>query len=90
MAAFSEGKVSSFAYDPEISTVPSQTLTAYSLTENDILRQAIIRYQGANPDVYVEYKVGMDEEGSVTREDAVPGPPQVPEKDRPREPPRRY
>ena len=71
MAAFSEGKVSSFAYDPEISTVPSQTLTAYSLTENDILRQAIIRYQGANPDVYVEYKVGMDEEGSVTREDAV-------------------
>ncbi len=71
MAAFSEGKVSSFTYDPEISTVPSQTLTAYSLTENDILRQAIIRYQGANPDVYVEYKVGMDEEGSVTREDAV-------------------
>jgi len=71
MAAFSEGKVSSFAYDPEISTVPSQTLTAYSLTENDILRQAIIRYQGANPDVYVDYKVGMDEEGSVTREDAV-------------------
>ncbi len=71
MAAFSEGKVSSFAYDPEISTVPSQTLTAYSLTENDILRQAIIRYQGANPDVYVEYKVGMDEEGGVTREDAV-------------------
>ncbi len=71
MAAFSEGKVSSFAYDPEISTVPSQTLTAYSLTENDILRQAIIRYQGSHPDVYVEYKVGMDEEGSVTREDAV-------------------
>lgn len=71
MAAFSEGKVSSFAYDPEISTVPSQTLTAYSLTENDILRQAIIRYQGAHPDVYVEYKVGMDEEGGVTREDAV-------------------
>lgn len=71
MAAFSEGKVSSFAYDPEISTVPSQTITAYSLTENDILRQAIIRYQGAHPDVYVEYKVGMDEEGGVTREDAV-------------------
>ncbi len=71
MAAFFEGKVSSFSYDPEISTVPSQTLTAYSLTENDILRQAIIRYQGANPDVYVEYEVGMDEGGSVTREDAV-------------------
>ena len=71
LAAFSEGKVSAFAYDPNVSTVPAQTLTAYSLTENDILRQAIIRYQGANPDVYVEYKVGMDEKGSVTREDAV-------------------
>ena len=71
MAAFFEGTVSSFAYDPEISTVPTQTLTAYSLTENDILRQAIIRYQGANPDIYVEYEVGMDEGGSVTREDAV-------------------
>ena len=71
MAAFSEGKVSSFAYDPNISTVPSQTLTAYSLTGNDILRQAIIRYQGEHPDVYVEYKVGMDEESATTREDAV-------------------
>lgn len=71
MAAFTEGKISSFSYDPNISTVPSQKLTAYSLTENDILRQAIIRYQGAHPDVYVEYKVGMDEEGAATREDAV-------------------
>ncbi|MDE5716195.1 MAG: extracellular solute-binding protein [Lachnospiraceae bacterium] len=71
MAAFTEGKISSFSYDPNISTVPSQKLTAYSLTENDILRQAIIRYQGAHPDVYVEYRVGMDEEGSATREDAV-------------------
>lgn len=71
MAAFSEGKISSFTYDPNISTVPSQSLTAYSLTENDILRQAIIRYQGEHPDVYVEYKVGMDEEGAATREDAV-------------------
>lgn len=71
LTAFSEGKVSAFAYDPNVSTVPAQKLTAYSLTENDILRQAIIRYQGAHPDVYVEYKVGLDEEGGVTREDAV-------------------
>lgn len=71
LAAFSEKTLSSFAYDPSISTMPSQTLTAYSLTENDILRQAIIRFQGAHPDVYVEYKVGMDEESGITREDAV-------------------
>lgn len=71
MAAFSEGKISSFSYDPNITTLPAQTLTAYSLTENDILRQAILRYQGEHPDVYVEYKVGMDKGGATTREDAV-------------------
>lgn len=71
MTAFSEKTLSFFVYDPNISAKPSQTLTAYSLTENDILRQAIIRYQGAHPDVYVEYRVGMDEESGVTREDAV-------------------
>lgn len=71
MAAFSEGKLSVFVYDPNINTVPSKNLTAYSLTESNILRQAIIRYQGKHPDVYVEYKVGMSDEGSVTREDAV-------------------
>lgn len=71
MAAFSEGTLSSFTYDPNISTVPAQRLVAYSLTENDLLRQAIIRYQGEYPDVYVEYRVGMDEEGAATREDAV-------------------
>ncbi len=71
LAAFSEKTLLSFTYDPNISTMPSQSLTAYSLTENDILRRAIIRYQGANPDIYVEYKVGMDEESGMTREDAV-------------------
>ncbi|MDE7179513.1 MAG: hypothetical protein K2O59_17080 [Lachnospiraceae bacterium] len=71
IAAFAEGKLSAFVYDPNISTVLSQSFTAYSLTESDILRQAIIRYQGEHPDVYVEYKVGMDEDGGTTREDAV-------------------
>lgn len=71
VAAFSEGKISAFTYDPNISTIPSQMITAYSLTESTLLRQAIIRYQGKNPDVYVEYKVGMDEEGGITREDAI-------------------
>lgn len=71
LAAFLEKTLSAFTYDPNINTVPSQTLTAYSLTENDILRQTIIRYQEEHPDVYVEYKVGMDEESGITREDAV-------------------
>ncbi|MDE6212391.1 MAG: extracellular solute-binding protein [Lachnospiraceae bacterium] len=71
MAAYSEGKISSFTYDPDIPSTPSQTLVAYSLTESDILRQAITRYQEANPDVYVEYRVGLSEEGGATKEDAI-------------------
>lgn len=71
LTAFSEGRISTFTYDSNISTTPSQKLIAYSLTESDILRQAIIRYQEKHPDVYVEYKVGMNEEESVTREDAI-------------------
>lgn len=71
LAAFSGGRISAFTYDPNMPSTPSQTLSAYSLTENDILRQAITRYQEANPDVYVEYRVGLSEEGGATREDAV-------------------
>lgn len=71
LAAFSRGKLSSFTYDPNMPSTPSQTLCAYSLTENDVLRQAITRYQEKNPDVYVEYHVGMGAEDSVTKEDAV-------------------
>lgn len=71
LAAFSRGKLASFTYDPNMPSTPSQTISAYSLTENDILRQAITRYQEKNPDVYVEYRVGMGEEDGVTREDAI-------------------
>ncbi len=71
LAAFSEGKLSSFTYDPDMPATPSQTLSVYSLTENDVLRQAITRFQEANPDVFVEYRVGMGTEEGITREDAI-------------------
>lgn len=71
LVAFSEGRISTFIYDPSMPSTPSQTLSAYSLTENDILRQAITRYQEVNPDVYVEYRVGLSDEGGATREDAI-------------------
>ncbi|MDE7233036.1 MAG: extracellular solute-binding protein, partial [Lachnospiraceae bacterium] len=71
LAAYAEGKISSFTYDPDMPSTPSQTLVAYCLTESDVLRQAITRYQEDNPDVYVEYRVGLSEEGGVTREDAI-------------------
>lgn len=60
-----------YRYDQTIPTVPTTTLTAYSLKNNDVLRQAISIYQKKNPDVYVNYVVGMDSDSGITREDAI-------------------
>ncbi len=60
-----------YTYDADTPTVPSNKLKAYSLKENSLLRQAIATYQINNPDIYVDYQVGMAESSSVTREDAL-------------------
>ena len=71
VALFGGGKVVRFTYDPDIPTVPSETLKVYSLEENKTIRQTVTLYQMAYPEVYVEYEVGMEEGSSVTREDAL-------------------
>lgn len=70
LVCFSDFKIVKFTYDENIPTVPNNSFTVYSLTDNDTIRQAISVYQAANPDTYVEYEIGMDGEG-VTREDAL-------------------
>ena len=71
MAIFSSGRLVHFVYDPDMPTVPSERLKVYSLKENDTIRQAISLYQTANPEVYVEYEMGMGNDSSVTRDDAL-------------------
>ncbi len=71
MAIFQDARLVRYVYDPTVPTVPNETVRAYSLTDNSPLRQAISRYQSQNPEVYVEYEIGMEEGGSVTREDAL-------------------
>lgn len=71
MILFSNGKLIHYTYDETVSSVPANTLTAYSLRDNDVLRQAIINYQKKNPDVYVKYEIGMDNSSGVTKEDAL-------------------
>jgi len=71
IALFSGGIAVRFTYDPEIPTVPSEKLKVYSLSENATVRQAVTLYQMTYPEVYVEYEIGMGEDGSVTREDAL-------------------
>lgn len=65
------GKLLRLTYDPDVPSVPVNTLTVYSLRENDEIRQAISYYQTMHPDWFVSYRVGMSDMDSVTREDAI-------------------
>ncbi|MCM1185420.1 MAG: extracellular solute-binding protein [Lachnoclostridium sp.] len=69
LVQYSDLKTVKFSYDATVSTVPNNSLTVYSLRENDTVRQAVSAYQTANPDVYVNYEVGIEE--GITREDAL-------------------
>lgn len=71
MTLFNQGRLVRFTYDPDTPTVPSERLKVYSLEENSLVRQAITLYQTANPDVFVEYEIGIGEDSSMTREDAL-------------------
>ncbi|MFT3983073.1 MAG: extracellular solute-binding protein [Lachnospiraceae bacterium] len=71
LALFSGGRLVRYTYNPDIPTTPSERLKVYSLKESDTMRQAISIYQTVYPDIFVEYEVGMEEDHSVTREDAL-------------------
>ncbi|MDE7340707.1 MAG: extracellular solute-binding protein [Lachnospiraceae bacterium] len=71
LVLFANGKLLRFTYDPDVPAVPEKVLTVYSLQEDDDLRQAVSLYQTKHLDTFVSYEVGMEEGGSVTREDAV-------------------
>lgn len=71
IALFNGARLVRFTYNADVPTVPNEKVKAYSLKENDTMRQAIALYQAANPEIYVEYEVGMGENDSVTREDAL-------------------
>lgn len=60
-----------YRYDPNVSAIPENKLTVYSLTENDAVRTAINLYQNENPDTYISYEIGMTGEDGMTREDAI-------------------
>ncbi|MDE6204052.1 MAG: extracellular solute-binding protein [Lachnospiraceae bacterium] len=70
IALFVGGKLVRFTYNPDIPTVPNEKLKVYSLKENDTLKQAVTIYQSNNPEVYLEYEVGISSE-SVTKDDAL-------------------
>lgn len=71
LALFTGAKLVRFVYDAEIPTVPDELVKVYSLKENSTIQQAVSLYQTANPDVMVQYEVGIAEGSSMTREDAL-------------------
>lgn len=71
LALFSGGRLVRYVYHADVPTMPSETIIAYSLEDNTILRRAISIYQNEHPEMYVEYEIGITEDSSVTREDAI-------------------
>ncbi len=71
LVLFANGKLIRYTYDPDVPSVPEKELTIYSLREDKDLRQAVSLYQAKHLDTFISYEVGMEEGGSVTREDAI-------------------
>ena len=68
---FTEGRLVRFTYNPDIPTVPQEKIKVYSLRTNNTIRQAVTDYQTQYPEVYVEYRIGIEDGSAVTREDAL-------------------
>ena len=71
LACFTGNKLVRYVYDAQMSVVPERELKVYSLYDNNTIRQAISGYQQKNPNVYVNYEVGMSGTDAVTAEDAI-------------------
>lgn len=60
-----------FTYDKTVPTVPDKQLKIFSLKENQMLRRTISQYQKENPQVYIQYDVGLDGQDAMREEDAI-------------------
>lgn len=62
-----------YTYDPQMPSVPTQTLTVYGLNleETDTIRQAASMFQLEHPDVRVELIDGQTSAGSTTVSDTI-------------------
>lgn len=68
---FTQGRFVRFMYNPDIPTVPQERLKVYSLRSNNTIRQAVTDYQARYPEIYVEYRIGIEDGSAVTGEDAI-------------------
>lgn len=66
-----ESQLVKFSYDPDVAATPQQELTVYSLEEDAGMRRLIAQFQKQNPDIYVNYQIGLTGEDGVTASDAL-------------------
>lgn len=69
--AYASGRLVCYRYHEDVTTVPETTVRVYSLYNDNNIRQAITGYQSMHPELYIQYDVGIDREGGITREDAL-------------------
>lgn len=60
-----------YAFSADTPTNPDTELSIFSLRDNNTVRQAIGEFQRRNPNVRVNFRVGMDDSSSATAEDIV-------------------
>lgn len=60
-----------YVYSAETPTNPDTELTIFSLRDNNTIRQAIGEFQRRNPNVRVNFRVGMEADSTATTEDVI-------------------
>lgn len=60
-----------FTYDETVPTIPDKQLKIFSLKENQMIRRTISQFQKENPQVYIQYSVGIDGQDGMGEEDAI-------------------
>lgn len=61
----------SYSYSATTPTLPTAELNVYTLRQDDTLMEFISNYQLAHPETRINVQVGVKEDGSVTRKDAI-------------------
>lgn len=60
-----------YVYDKDADASAEKQLTIYGLEDNKTIRQAVSRFQAANPDVQVNFKTGNQGEGATSTADQI-------------------
>ena len=60
-----------YGFDATAAAAPEKGLTVFSLTSNETVRQALVKFSRQNSNVHVTYKVAMDGETAGTKQDYI-------------------